>query len=68
MIFSVIYAENFSRSTARALPAGTFVASAASMIKDPIMRISSFNSPTALLKASERKELEHTSSANPSLW
>ena len=61
----VIYAEKRSLSTANADPAGTLVAIAASMIKDPSRSISSFKRPTALVILSERKELEHTNSANP---
>ena len=65
---SVIYCENLVRSTANADPAGTRVASAACIIKESKRRISSLRSPTALEIQSERKELEHTSSANPSEW
>jgi len=64
----VTAAENPSRSTANAPPAGTWLASAARMISDPSRRISACSSPTALLAASsERNELEHTSSARPSV-
>ena len=66
-IFSVTYCENRSRSTARALPAGMRVASAASMTRLPSSRISSLSTPTALPRSSERKELEQTSSASPGL-
>src|ERR1700712_5550232 len=64
----VTAAEKPSRSTARAPPAGTWLASAARMISEPKRRISACSSPTALLAASsERNELEHTSSARPSV-
>src|ERR1700716_3031656 len=64
----VTAAENPSRSTARAPPAGTWLASAARMVSEPSRRISACSSPTALLAASsERNELEHTSSASPSV-
>src|SRR5471032_707207 len=57
-------AEKPCRSTASAPPAGSLWASAAFMISEPARRISSWITPTALLAASsERKELEHTSSA-----
>ena len=64
----VTAAENPSRSTASAPPAGTWLASAARMISEPSRRISACSRPTALLAASsERKELEQTSSARPSV-
>ena len=66
--FSVIYAENLSRSTARAEPAATCVARAASMMSEPIRDSSSLSSPTALLTRSERRELEQTSSAKSGEW
>ena len=53
-----------SRSTARAPPAATRCSSAQSMMRLPRRRSSSFNSPTALVSSSLRRELEHTSSAN----
>ena len=53
-------------STASAPPAGTRVASAASMTSEPSVRISSLSSPTAFSSRSERSEFEQTSSANPS--
>ena len=65
----VTAAENPSRSTASAPPAGTWLASAARMISEPSRRISACSRPTALLAASsERNELEQTSSARPSVW
>ena len=64
----VTAAENPSRSTASAPPAGTWLASAARMMSEPSRRISACNRPTALLAASsERNELEQTSSARPSV-
>ncbi len=62
---SPIRLENVSRSTANALPAGTRHSSAVLIIKELQMRISSFSTPTALFNASDRSELEQTSSANP---
>ncbi len=60
--------EKASRSTARAPPAGTWQASAAAMINEPQTRISACSRPTALCsQSSERKELEQTSSARPSV-
>ena len=57
-----------SRSTAKALPAGTLWASAACRISEPHRRISSCSTPTALASASsDRKELEQTSSASVSV-
>ena len=62
-------AENRSRSTASAAPAGTRLASAARMTSEPSRRISSFSRPTALSSLSPRKELLQTSSARRSvLW
>src|SRR6202790_4956160 len=64
----VTAAENPSRSTASAPPAGTWLASAARMISEPSRRISACSRPTALLAASsEQNELEQTSSARPSV-
>ena len=64
----VTAAENPSRSTASAPPAGTWLASAQRMISEPSRRISACSRPTALLAASsERNELEQTSSARPSV-
>jgi len=54
---------NRARSTARALPAGTDVASAAAMTRESSLRISSFRSPGALVGSLERRELLQTSSA-----
>ena len=52
--------------SARRLPAGTRVASAASMTSEPSRRISSFSRPQALPYTSLLlSELLHTSSANP---
>ncbi len=57
-----MYAAKASRSTARARPAGTRVAPAAAMMREPSRRISSLRRPTALSTDSARKELLHTSS------
>ena len=60
--------ENPTRSTAKAEPAGTRWASPQARITDPHRRISACRRPTALWAASsERKELEQTSSARPSV-
>ena len=68
-IRSVTAREKPSRSTARAPPAGTWQASAAAITSELQARISACNRPTALCsKSSERKELEQTSSARPSVW
>ena len=57
-----------SLSTASAPPAGTRVASAASIVSEPSRRISSFRSPQALPQTSSLlKELEQTSSQKASL-
>ena len=61
-------AENCSRSTAIAPPAGTRAPSAQVMISEPMRRISSLSSPTAFSTRSLRRELEHTSSAKPGMW
>ena len=66
-IFSVTIFANASRSTARAPPAGTFTASAHSIIRELSFRISSFSNPTALYIPSARKELLQTSSAKSGL-
>ena len=64
----VTSAENRSRSTASAPPAGSLWRSPAAMISEPARRISSCSRPTALVSASsERNELEQTSSASPSV-
>ena len=64
----VTSAENRSRSTASAPPAGSLWRSPAAMISERARRISSCSRPTALVSASsERNELEHTSSASPSV-
>ena len=63
---AVTASENATRSTASAPPAGSLWASAMRMISEPQRRISSCSNPTALCSwSSERKELEHTSSAKP---
>ena len=51
------------RSTARAPPAGTRVASAQRRMRLPKRRSSSFKRPTAFSSWSERRELEQHSSA-----
>ena len=66
-IASVTAFENSSLSTASAPPAGTLVASAQRIMIEPRQRSSCLSSPTALSSLSERRELEQTSSANPSL-
>ena len=65
---SVTAWEKASRSTARAPPASTRVWSAQRRMREPQRRSSSFSSPTAFSSWSERRELEHTSSAKPLLW
>jgi hypothetical protein len=62
--------EKISLSTASAPPAGTADLSPSRMMSEFIARISACSRPTALFSASsERKELEQTSSAQPSvLW
>ena len=67
-ILSVTIALNRWRSTAKAPPAGTAVASAHSIINEPNRRISSFSRPTAFSILPARKELLQTSSANWSVW
>ena len=62
LICFVTRAENLSRSTASAPPAGTLVLSAQSITRLPILRISSFKSPQALSRPLPFKELEQTSS------
>ncbi len=65
----VTRAAKRSRSTARALPAGTAAARAAAMISEPNASISRFSSPEACSGSSLRSELLHTSSArSPVLW
>ncbi len=64
---AVTASANRSRSTARAAPAGTRVASAARMTSEPSRRISSFRRPTALSSLSPRNELLQTSSASRSV-
>ena len=60
---SVIYEENFSRSTASAPPASTLLLSAAVIMSEPRRRNSSFNNPIAFVTAAARREFEQTSSA-----
>ncbi len=67
LIFSVTAAENPSRSTASAPPAGTRFRSAQLIITESSRRISSLSSPTALKSPSARSELLHTSSAKSPL-
>src|SRR5437764_13591280 len=64
----VTAAENLSRSTANASPAGTRASSAHAITREPISFISCFNNPTAFVTADERKELEQTSSARFDVW
>ena len=64
---SLMLRAKASRSTARALPAGTRQASAASINWLPKARISALSSPTPEVGSSDRRELEHTSSARWSL-
>ena len=68
LIFSVIYPEKMSLSTASAEPAGTRAKYAACIISEPIRSSSSFKRPTAFVTLSERKELEQTSSAKLLEW
>ena len=68
LIFSVIYSENSSLSTASAPPAATEVLSAASMVTEPRRRISSLSNPAADSSRIAFSELEQTSSAKPSLF
>ena len=58
-----MYRAKPSLSTASAPPAATLFVSALSMISEPILRISAFNRPTALVSSSLRSEFEQTSSA-----
>ena len=60
-------AAKCSRSTARALPAGTWVSRATAMTALPSSAISTLSRPTAVTGSSERRELEHTSSASSGL-
>ena len=55
-------------STARAEPAGTLDARAASMVRLPRTDISAFKRPMAFSGISERRELEQQSSAKRSVW
>ncbi len=65
---AVTAALNGSRSMASAPPAGTAWASAMAMIRPRACRISQCRRPTAFCSSSsERKELEQTSSARPSV-
>jgi hypothetical protein len=59
----VTSAENRSRSTANASPAGTRASSPQRMTIEPMSRISCFSRPTAFVAADERNEFEQTSSA-----
>ena len=61
---SVMAFEKPSRSTAKALPAGTRCSSAKRMIKLSTIRSSCFKTPTAFKSVSLRNEFEHTNSAN----
>jgi hypothetical protein len=58
----VIKREKASRSTARALPAGTRLSSAAWMIREFSLRNSSLRRPEPVSRASDLRELLHTSS------
>ena len=61
--------ENWSRSTARAPPAGTAHCSAQGTSREPRRRISSFKRPAALSTRLALRELEQMSSARPwLLW
>ena len=62
-----MYFEKASRSTAKAPPASTLVASAAFIISESSFRISSFNSPTAFSIPAALNELLQINSANPSV-
>jgi len=59
----VMAAANRSRSTARALPAGTEAARALAMISESKRSISRLSSPAAWSGSSLRRELLQTSSA-----
>ena len=61
-------AEKSSRSTARAWPAGTAVASASWRRKEPARRISCLRSQGAEFSDSDLRELEQTSSAKSAVW
>lgn len=67
---AVTLAENASRSTASAPPAGSLWRSAIAMTSPPAARISQCSSPTALFtSSSERKLFEQTISAqSPVRW
>ena len=63
LISSVILLENFSLSTAKACPAGTFVSSATLINNESSFLNSSFNSPQAFVILFDLNELLHTISA-----
>src|SRR5712691_3295173 len=56
------------RSTASALPAGTFTWSATRTMSESIRRISSFSRPAAWSRELPRRLLEDTSSARSAVW
>ena len=60
-------AENFSLSTASALPEGTLHSLAMRSSTHPIASSSALRVPDAVSSASDFSELEHTSSASPSV-
>jgi len=60
--------ENSTRSTARAWPAGTAVASASARRMEPARRISCLRSQGAVFSDSDLRELEQTSSAKSEVW
>ena len=60
--------ENSTRSTARAWPAGTALASASARRIEPARRISCLRSHGAVFSDSDLRELEQTSSAKSAVW
>ncbi len=65
---SATRAEKATRSTARAWPAGTAVASASASRKQPARRISCLSSQGAEFSDSDLREFEQTSSAKSAVW
>src|SRR5215470_1843337 len=64
---SLMRRENSTRSTARACPAGTALASAQASNGEPARRISCFRSQGAVFSLSDLSELEQTSSPKSGL-
>ena len=67
-IASVMRRAKSPRSTASALPAGTFTASAVRTTSESSRRISSFSRPAAWSSALPRRLFEQTSSARSPVW